>query len=47
MSRIESPCWRPFTDGGFKRQVDGLDVAGWGIFCRLTRQLCPNLFLAL
>ena len=31
MSGIESPCWRPFTDGGFDRQVDDLDVARWGI----------------
>ena len=27
----DSPDWRLFTDGGFERQVDGSDLAGWGI----------------
>ena len=25
----EPPTWRLFTDGGFKRQADGADLAGW------------------
>ena len=28
---IKSTGWRPFTDGGFKRNVEGTDAAGWGI----------------
>ena len=31
MTGIESPGWRLFTDGGFKRQDDGPEIAGWGI----------------
>ena len=31
MTGIKSTGWRPFTDGGFKRNVEGTDAAGWGI----------------
>ena len=31
MAGNESPGWRPFTDGGFKRQIYGTEVAGWGV----------------
>ena len=30
MTGIESPSWRLFIDGGFKRQAGGTDAAGWG-----------------
>ena len=39
-----SPDWRLFTDGGFERQVDGSDLAGWGIAAvspdNVVRLLC-------
>ena len=31
MTGIEAPGWRLFTDEGFKRQVDGTELARWGI----------------
>ena len=31
MTGIESSGCRPFTDGGFKRQDDGTELAGWRI----------------
>ena len=29
MTGIESPDERLFTDGGFKRNIDGTEMAGW------------------
>ena len=40
MSGIGSPGWRRFTDGGFKRQVDGTELAGWG-----TAAVSPDNFV--
>ena len=30
MTGIDSPGWRLLTDGRFKRQPDGSELAGWG-----------------
>ena len=31
LTGFESPGWRLFTDGGFKRTVDRTEMAGWGV----------------
>ena len=32
LAGVESPGWKLVTDGRFRRNIDGNDVAGW-IFC--------------
>ena len=47
MTGIESPGYRLFTDGGFKRQPDGSEMAGWRIAAvsldNFVRILCGPL----
>ena len=31
LTAIESPGWRPFTNGGVKCNVDGTEMASWGV----------------
>ena len=31
LTGVESPGWRLFTDGGFEHDIDGADMAGWGV----------------
>ena len=31
LTGIESPGWRLFTEGGFERNIDGTEMAGWRV----------------
>ena len=41
LTGFESPGWRLFTDGGFKRNIDGTELTCW-VVAAVSPELCSN-----